>query len=86
LVFFLALPSFPREKAIRKTTVVKETTIFINNGNAETNMPLQKHHFCNALVAIYLFWLIFVCFMCFKIIYVDLCELLVFAILLYFII
>ena len=43
--FFLALPSFPREKALRKTIVVKETTIFINNGNAETNMRLQKHHF-----------------------------------------
>jgi len=43
--FFLALPSFPREKALRKTTVVKETTTFINNGNAETNMPLQKNHF-----------------------------------------
>jgi len=27
----------------KKTTVVKETTIFINNGNAETNMPLQKN-------------------------------------------
>ena len=40
--FFLALPSFPREKALRKATVVKETTIFINNGNAKTNMPLQK--------------------------------------------
>jgi len=26
--FFLALPSFPREKALRKSTVVKETTIF----------------------------------------------------------
>jgi len=24
---------------------VEETTIFINNGNAETNMPLQKYHF-----------------------------------------
>jgi len=24
---------------------VKEMTIFINNGNAETNMPLQKYHF-----------------------------------------
>ena len=43
--FFLALPSFPREKALRKTTVAKETTNFINNGNAETNMPLQKTSF-----------------------------------------
>jgi len=26
--FFLALPSFPSEKALRETKVVKETTIF----------------------------------------------------------
>jgi len=43
--FFLALPSIPREKALKKTIVVKETTIFINNGNAETNMPLHKISF-----------------------------------------
>jgi len=33
------------KKTLRKTKVVKETTIFINNGNAERNMPLQKDHF-----------------------------------------
>ena len=40
--FFLALPLFPREKVLRETKAAKETTIFINNGNAETNMPLKK--------------------------------------------
>jgi len=29
----------------KKQRVVRKTTTFINNGNAETNMPLQRHHF-----------------------------------------
>ena len=41
--FFLALPLFPREKALKKEKrVVKETTFFIDNGDVETNMPFTK--------------------------------------------
>jgi len=44
--FFLALPSFPREKAFKKNkSRGRNDDLFINNGNAETNMPLQKYHF-----------------------------------------
>jgi hypothetical protein len=40
--FFLALPFFPRKKALKskKQRVVEKTTTFIDNGNAEANMPL----------------------------------------------
>jgi len=43
--FFSGITIISKGKSIKKATVVKETTIFINNGNAETNMPVQKHHF-----------------------------------------
>ena len=39
--FFFWHYHYFQEKAL-KIKVVKETTIFINNGDAETNMPLQK--------------------------------------------
>jgi hypothetical protein len=45
--FILALPLFPRKRVLKskKQRVAKKTTTFINNGNPETNMPLQRHHF-----------------------------------------
>jgi len=42
---FSGITIISKGKALRETKAVKEATIFINNGNAETNMPLQKYHF-----------------------------------------
>jgi len=43
--FFFGITIISKGKSIKNTKVVKETKFFINNGNAETNMPLQKYHF-----------------------------------------
>jgi len=43
---FSGITIISKGKALRETKAAKETTIFINNGNAETNTPFQKYHFC----------------------------------------
>jgi hypothetical protein len=44
---FSGITIISKKKALKsiKTKVVEKTTIFIDNGNAETNMPLQRYHF-----------------------------------------
>jgi hypothetical protein len=47
--FFLALPLFPRKKALKKKVKTKSRekndNFLLINGNAETNTPLQRYHF-----------------------------------------
>jgi len=47
--FFLALPLFPRERAFKRNKSRERNDNFINNGNAETDMPLQKKNITFAL-------------------------------------